>query len=1153
MAKTIKFNVEFNIDGKTVLAACTADARELAKQLGQVQTAAQKASTFFEKFGKVKDQFDKTTQALDDLTAESNQFAAAMREANTMAGKSGADFDTLKGKVNDLSKDIPVARDLLAKGLYQVVSNGVPENNWISYLQASAKASVGGLADLEEVVKVTSTVIKNYGLDWSEAQSIQDKIQLTAKNGVTSFEQLAQALPRVTGNAATLGISIDELMASFATLTGVSGNTAEVSTQLAAVMTALVKPSSEAANMAKEMGIQFDAAAVKSAGGLNDFLQQVDQAVQAYSQKTGQTAQTIYGKLFGSAEALRALIPLTGELKDKFTENLGAMNDSSGTMAEAFKTMSGGVGATVQKLKNYFGTFTDTVAAAYNTIKPLTSGLSIALGAMANIGVVTQSVLALNTALKPLGGLVQVATKQLGMWIGQAKASAAVNWLLHGSAKGVASGTAAAAAGINVMKVAVRGLIASLGIGAVLAGLGALVGMLIEKFSQWREETKKTANALTDEERAARSAQQVHQALAEAQADGAKRAADETVKIKTLADTVHNANASYQARRNAIAELQKIVPSYHASLTREGKLMESNAGSIQTYCNALKQKAIYEAAQDKLKALAGQKMEAAQAQGSWRGAVAIRQKRIDDENRRYHAAISKITDNGKKANGYTGQAVTGIMLDHEQRINALKESLEEAQQKVLDYGDSWNTATRAEEQLAKTAQEAYNSMSKLMKLDTGSTGAATGGGGTKSGGGSPSVPKTDYTALEALNQNLKPIDGVAALKFTVDEQNLRDQIALINRALQEAGNAPLPLTVNARTQLADRRDDLQRQLDQLTGNTKGGAASPLRLTVEAVPDLPSAAYGSTEDKYQSRQNAQSRAQRLTEYVDLGIIGKDEAQRELDEINARLQSIGLKPVTLDIDVDIEPTISKMEKVTASMNKMSGTWSAITSVSSDIESLTETLEGNGTVWEKVQAVMNSFFSTFSNISQLLQQFTPLTKAATAATQASTAATQAQAAANSAEGMSAAGAAMGHAAASGAKLPFPANIAAIAAGVAAVVSVITTMAACFETGGIVGGASFTGDRVPVRVNSGEMILNRRQQATLFKLANGQFSALSSVPTARVAPGADLSAPRLSDLSALAAAIQPQQVEVTVSGKIRGRDIHLANDRRARLLSKC
>lgn len=45
-------------------------------------------------------------------------------------------------------------------------------------------------------------------------------------------------------------------------------------------------------------------------------------------------------------------------------------------------------------------------------------------------------------------------------------------------------------------------------------------------------------------------------------------------------------------------------------------------------------------------------------------------------------------------------------------------------------------------------------------------------------------------------------------------------------------------------------------------------------------------------------------------------------------------------------------------------------------------------------------------------------------------------------------------------------------------------------FESGGIVPGSSFSGDRVLARVNSGEMILNRQQQAALFQQANGEGS---------------------------------------------------------------
>lgn len=50
-----------------------------------------------------------------------------------------------------------------------------------------------------------------------------------------------------------------------------------------------------------------------------------------------------------------------------------------------------------------------------------------------------------------------------------------------------------------------------------------------------------------------------------------------------------------------------------------------------------------------------------------------------------------------------------------------------------------------------------------------------------------------------------------------------------------------------------------------------------------------------------------------------------------------------------------------------------------------------------------------------------------------------------------------------------------------------VLRGAAASFQDGGIVAGSSFSGDNVPAMVNSGEMVLNRSQQAQLFAMANG------------------------------------------------------------------
>lgn len=62
------------------------------------------------------------------------------------------------------------------------------------------------------------------------------------------------------------------------------------------------------------------------------------------------------------------------------------------------------------------------------------------------------------------------------------------------------------------------------------------------------------------------------------------------------------------------------------------------------------------------------------------------------------------------------------------------------------------------------------------------------------------------------------------------------------------------------------------------------------------------------------------------------------------------------------------------------------------------------------------------------------------------------------------------------------------AIAQGIAGFVQVanIASTSPSFEDGGIVPGNSFSGDKISANVNSGEMILNRSQQASLFNMAN-------------------------------------------------------------------
>lgn len=82
----------------------------------------------------------------------------------------------------------------------------------------------------------------------------------------------------------------------------------------------------------------------------------------------------------------------------------------------------------------------------------------------------------------------------------------------------------------------------------------------------------------------------------------------------------------------------------------------------------------------------------------------------------------------------------------------------------------------------------------------------------------------------------------------------------------------------------------------------------------------------------------------------------------------------------------------------------------------------------------------------------------------------------------------AAMAIAAANAAAAAGPAAPAAALAAATSVGAGLTTAMAAFAKGGIVGGNSTHGDRNLARVNSGEMILNKAQQGTLFNMLNGK-----------------------------------------------------------------
>ncbi len=1133
-SKEIKFNLRLAIDGKEQLVSAVTSAKELKASFNGVQKEVDDFSnTFTNKFSKcfanvnqIIGAVNSVSAALQSLTADSNSFAKSMVVANTMAGKGGKDFAALKDSVTELSKEIPLTRDELANGLYQVISNGVPEDNWIDYLRASAKASVGGVADLGEVVKVTSTLIKSYGLSWKDATAIQDKIQLTAKNGVTSFEEMAQALPRVSGDAATLGVSVDELVATFASLTGVTGGTAEVSTQLAAVFTALVKPSSEATKMAQQMGIEFNAAAIKSAGGFRQFLTQLDASVKGYAQSSGMLSKEVYAKLFGSAESLRAIGQLTTQQKDKFAENAEAMKGSAGTMEESFKMVDSTSSATIQKMENSWGGLTDYIASAVKFLKP-------ALNFVATIGLALNAFQTITLSLgkfKIAAFAAAVRIKALAVaqtvWKVSTIACATTTRVLSGAL--VALGVSA-----NVAKGAIRGLLASTGVGIAIAALGFVVEKVIGYFDKSTEAIEDNTDALKENRRATTQAERNREALNSIQKTAADKYADEKARIAALTQIIHNSNAEYAERMSAIKRLQSIIPSYHAQISKDGSIYEKNAEAIDKYIKKLDELAWAEAAADIVKDLNKQIITFQLKADEDQGRIDEYQNNINERNKQRHGGAIDIT----RPDTYKvdGTPLTAKQIAENRQIdnaNARTKGFQNNVQKDRDYnlGRVNDLTERKQSVFAMAGRRGYTSAlhnALTGNAETIERPAYTPPAQTTTTTNKPThtpthtptktdtAPTYDEKSIEwydkeiskqkELAQSTNNLDAAKkamaeatrlegerkelAVKVGIEKPDA-PEVKTALEALQDQLRAAQTdfdnaVTVEAKVAAMTKVDALQAQINEATNG---------RLTIEAEVEPQYTQTGSVSDKRKSYANAQTKASRVKNDYDIGLISKEEAQRQVDDINKVLSSLKLKPITVDFDTtSVEKGTGKMREGAQSIQQLG---SSIAQLGSQAQE--PVLNIAGTIAQAIATMVLGYAEASKDASKL----TPFGWIAFAATGLATLLTM-------------------------------------------IASIKSATSGSYAHGGIIPGGSYSGDRLTANVNSGEMIINRRQQLQLWRMVQAPLASAPQYATpSSMVPSLNLAALRNS--------FGAQRVDVNVSGRISGRDLQLITDKRNKITSR-
>lgn len=275
----------------------------------------------------------------------SMDFNAAMANVGTLIPGQTERLLELKGTVQDISKATGKFTGDTSAGLFQVISAYGDSADTAKLLEINTRAAVAGISSVSDAINLTSAVTKAFG-DTSavSTQRVIDMAFVANKLGQTTFPELAGALPRVTGLSKALNVSMEEMFGVMATATGVTGDTAAVSTQLAGILGALAKPTKDMEIALSKLGFATGQDLIK-AKGLHGGLAALRDITEQYG--------VPLGKVLGRKEALILTLSLLGEQADKYTMSVDAMANATGAADEAFVQQTEGInkaGFAFQKL-----------------------------------------------------------------------------------------------------------------------------------------------------------------------------------------------------------------------------------------------------------------------------------------------------------------------------------------------------------------------------------------------------------------------------------------------------------------------------------------------------------------------------------------------------------------------------------------------------------------------------------------------------------------------------------------------------------------------------------------------------------------------------------------------------------------------------------
>jgi TP901 family phage tail tape measure protein len=271
-------------------------------------------------------------------------FEKEMALVSTVTDTAEISMERLSAGVLKLFRALPIeSMSDLTKGLYDIISAGVPAGQALDYLNVAARSGIAGIASTATAVDALTTATNAWRLQNMTAQHAADALFQAVNLGKGTFDQFATSLGTVAPIAAAYGISIEDVLGAQAQLT-VSGLTAaEAMVAIRSAITNIINPTGKLAEAFPELAAEFNATKLEAVGFTKFLIE--------FTERSKGSKEAL-NALFTDVQGKTGVFSILADGGAAAAEKVASIGKASGAMDAAFKKATNTSQALNQQLKN---------------------------------------------------------------------------------------------------------------------------------------------------------------------------------------------------------------------------------------------------------------------------------------------------------------------------------------------------------------------------------------------------------------------------------------------------------------------------------------------------------------------------------------------------------------------------------------------------------------------------------------------------------------------------------------------------------------------------------------------------------------------------------------------------------------------------------